>query len=298
MRDDKTLPIRLGAIDTGSNAIRFLAAQVTRGDLRVLESVRVPIRLGHAAFQSGSIDEASIAAVVDAFQQFRSLLVRHGISRYRAVATSAVRESSNGHELIERVRAATGITLEAIDGSEEARLVYVAVRRRVNLGRDKWLLADLGGGSLEVSIIDAERVIQTESYSLGATRMVEQVAAGEMSHHVAVRAMQIDNSRVLCQPAAGLIATGGNIDALAQLVGGRAQITATQLDMLVDQLAGMTVQQRIERLGLRDDRADVILPAAIIYRHVAEVAGKDTVLVPNVGVKEGIIFDAVDGLGL
>ena len=144
-------PLRIGAIDVGSNAIRLLAVEFTDPENWLeLDSQRLPIRLGHSAFLTGRLDDRLMAAAIDAMATFRTKFDTLGISRYRAVATSAVRESENGGELVRRIRDESGIRLETITGSEEIRLVWLAARRRVKLDDRRWLLADLGGGSLEL----------------------------------------------------------------------------------------------------------------------------------------------------
>lgn len=136
----------MGAIDVGSNAIRLLAVEFTDAGRWVeLESQRLPIRLGHSAFLTGRLEEAAMAAAVEAMASFRRAFDTLGISRYRAVATSTVRESENGGELVRRVREESGIRLDTITGSEEARLVWLATRRRLDLGQRRWLLADVAG---------------------------------------------------------------------------------------------------------------------------------------------------------
>src|SRR5688500_4113838 len=141
-----SFPLRVGGIDVGSNAIRFLAAEFTaRTEYRVLTESREPVRLGHEVFLSGQLARGAMEAAVEAIGGFRVQMEALGIGHYRAVATSATRESRNGDEFVARVRRETGIELEVITGSEEARLVYEAVKSQVPFGRKKWLLVDLGG---------------------------------------------------------------------------------------------------------------------------------------------------------
>lgn len=308
-----TFPLRVAAIDVGSNAIRFVAAEFTSPSRWFeLESRRPSVRLGHGAFLSGHLARTSMDAAVDALAGIRRRMDALEVGRYRAVATSAVRESVNGAELIERVRRECGIHLEPITGGEEARLVWLAVRSRVALGDRNWILVDLGGGSVEVSLIDDERLLWSESHTMGSVRLLEELsAAGEtpervrrlFAEYAGTLTFRLARLAERWDPA-GLIATGGNIEALARLAGaapdgdgdGVGVLPLQELRAAIETLSRLTFEQRIDRLGLREDRADVILPAAVVYERIGALAGVDHFLVPYVGLKEGLLLDLVDEL--
>lgn len=297
-------PVRVAAIDVGSNAMRFVAAEFS--DLQTFAELafeRVPVRLGHGAFLSGRLTSQSMDATIEAFRRFRTSLNELGILHVRAVATSAVRESANGAELIERILDETDIRLEPISGSEEARLVWLAVRNQIEFGDDKWLLVDLGGGSVEVSLVDDSGILWSESHTMGSVRLLEELsevadAPGKFRNLLA------EYAATLRIPAAarhwksvGLIATGGNIEALARLAGGQTdpagtrEIALTDLRAVIDTLSRMSYGQRVSNLGLRKDRADVILPASVVYERLAVLAAAERILVPGIGVKEGVLLD-------
>jgi exopolyphosphatase / guanosine-5'-triphosphate,3'-diphosphate pyrophosphatase len=300
-------PVRVASIDVGSNAIRFMAVDfVDQKHWIELEAQRLPIRLGHRAFLTGDLDERTMSATVEAMGTFRRSLDNHGISRYRAVATSAVRDSRNGPELVERIRRETGIRLETITGTEEARLVWTAMRSRINLESDRYLTMDLGGGSLEISLISRKGIHWTESHMMGTVRILEELGGGDVEPMRFRRLLteyagrlripdDIDRERL-----AGVAATGGNIEALAGLAGctpdaaGVSRLPMEDLRELILKLARMPMARRITELGLEKDRADVILPAALIYGRVAEIAGAREILVPHVGVKEGVLWDLAE----
>jgi exopolyphosphatase/guanosine-5'-triphosphate,3'-diphosphate pyrophosphatase len=302
-------PLRVGAIDVGSNAIRSVAAEFMDPDhWVVLEYQRHPIRLGHNVFLTRELDETNIAATVEAMSTFRRSIDTFGLSRYRAVATSAVRESRNGGELVERIRRECGIHLETITGSEESRLAWLAVRSRVDMDDRRWLLTDLGGGSLEVALVSSDGVHWIESHQMGTVRLLEDLdAAGRtpdqfrdlVAEYVHTLRLPDDIDE---QPPAGLIATGGNIEALARLGDcpldekGVGRLPVAVLREWTEKLARMSVQERIERLDLRPDRADVILPAALIHERVAVLTGADEFIVPFTGVSEGLLLDLVEDL--
>lgn len=302
-------PVRLGAIDVGSNAIRFVAVEFTDPENWLeLDSQRVPVRLGHSAFLTGRLDETMMAAAVGAMATFRQAFDTLGISHYRAVATSAVRESENGGELVRRIREESGIRLETITGSEEIRLVWLATRRRVPLGDQRWLLADLGGGSLELSLGDAERIRWSISHGIGTVRLLEDLEDPDQSPE-RFRRLVTEYTRVLRLPRgvkrsaiAGVIATGGNADALAAIGGaepdarGIRRLTAKQLRETAKLLGSLSVKERMARWDLKSDRADVVFPASLVYDRVVRLVDAPELIIPGVGVKDGILLDLVDDL--
>lgn len=296
---------RIAAIDAGSNAIRFVVAEpIGPTSWAEIDSERVAIRLGTAAFRTGELDPAMIDQAVAAFAGFRRRMNAAGAERYRAVATSAVRDSPDGRRLVERVYAECAIRLEPIPGEEEARLVWRAIRERLGADGRRHLLIDLGGGSTEISLVAGDRLISSESYRLGAVRLMSQLGDAGAQDLVALRRL-LDEHEALSAiakaasgwDAADMIATGGNIDALADIAGARLDqrgvriLLHRRLRDLLPAIAALSPDQRAARWGLRPDRADVILPAAMVYERVAEIVGAERILVPGVGVKEGILLD-------
>lgn len=302
-------PLRLAAIDTGSNAIRFLAAEFRdEGRHELLAAERVPVRLGHQVFLNGRLAAETMDAAVRAFASFREQMDTLGISHLRAVATSAVREARNGALLVERIHRETGIRLEIITGSEEARLVHLAVGSRIPLAGGQWVLADLGGGSVEVSLVDDSGMLWSESHTMGSVRLLEELSAADQNPGQFRRLLQ-EYIAILRIPAparywepSGFIATGGNMEALAKLAAaqpddrGVSTVPLADLRGAIDILARLSYRERMDRLDLREDRADVILPAGMVYLRLAELCGAREILVPHVGVKEGILLDLVQDL--
>jgi exopolyphosphatase/guanosine-5'-triphosphate,3'-diphosphate pyrophosphatase len=302
-------PVRVGAIDVGSNAIRLSAVEFTDPETWLeLDNQRLPVRLGHSAFLTGRLDEKLMTGAVEAMSAFRNAFDTLGISRYRAVATSAVRESENGGELVRRIRDESGIRLETITGSEEIRLVWLAARRRVDLDQKRWLLADLGGGSLELSLADGDRIRWSVSHQIGTVRLLEDLDDSDTSPEN-FRKLVAEYARVLRLPkpvkrsaVAGVLATGGNADALAAIAGsapderGVRRLSAKQLKETARMLGSLSVKERMARFDLKADRADVIFPAALVYDRVVRLVEAPELVVPGVGVKEGILLDLIDDL--
>ena len=294
----------------GSNAIRFLIAETSRGEHRVVESHRLPVRLGRAVFQTGRIPADAIADTVDAFRRFRASCDRLGVEHCRAIATSAMREAHNRDLLVDRVRAASGFEIDVISGTQEAYLLKLGVETRVDLGHGRSLLVDVGGGSVEIMVVDEGDVASAISYRLGALRMLEAFHDADgpafvdllerhlhgLDHRIAdhLRAADIDR----------YVAVGGNIDSLADLVSDRVgarrkkgvdTCALDELDTEVRDLAELTVAQRIKKRNLRQDRADTILPAGVVYLHLGRLAGVDDCLVPRAGIKEGLLVEVING---
>ena len=305
----RRFPFRVGCVDTGTNAIRFLAAEFTGpGRYEVLAYERIPVRLGHQVFLTGRLAESAMDAAVEAFGSFREQMSELKLDTFRAVATSAVREAKNGFEFVGRILESSSIHLEMISGSEEARLVHLAVASKVKLTGGTWILVDLGGGSVEVSLVDDMGMLWSESHTMGSVRLLEQLSEAQPDPR-GFGALLSDYVSTLRIPApaqywspSGFVATGGNIDALAKLANaprdekGVAVFPLSDLSGVMEILARLSYQERVSQLGLKEDRADVILPAATVYHHLARMAGVDTILVPDVGVKEGLILDLAEDL--
>lgn len=303
-------PLRVAAIDIGSNGMRCVAAEFQDADhFKVILQDRAPVRLGHTVFQAGGIDREGMEAALTALKAFRRQLDALKVQHVRAVATSAVREAANQAEFLMRARREAKVKVEVIHGAEEARLVHAAVAHRIPLGKEPWMLMDLGGGSVEVSMADGRGIRWSETHPMGAVRLLEEFESckGDAKRFQALIAETAGTLRIVGakgRPPVGLAATGGNIEEIARLAGlsdgeGKADILEVKaLRDTIQKIAKLDVRERIERLGLRPDRADVIVPAGLVYEQVARLAGLEAIHVPYVGLKEGVLHDLVDGLAV
>lgn len=316
-------PLRYGVVDMGSNAIRVQIVEVLPsptgrgpGITRELESHREPVRLGQGVFLTGRIPEAAMVAAVEVFRRFSRLCQDYSVDHIRAIATSATREASNGDELLERIREASGVSVEVIDGSEEAYLLNVAVKTRIDLTKGKSVLVDLGGGSVEVTLVEDGQVLAADSYQLGAVRLLHALSAHGEDDQAGQRPFlelleqyvgSLD-TRIRDRFGSGrvhrYVATGGNIETLADLVAMDGQLQREQgvdaipLDSLAEwarRLATLGHAERVSRFGLKPDRADTILPAAVVYYRIGRAARLDKVLVPRVGLREGLMHEVAAG---
>ena len=299
-------PLRLAGIDIGSNAIRFLVGEFdSLGNYQKIESGREPVRLGHDVFVVGKMRENVIDAAISALRKFRECSEKHNVYALRVVATSAVREADNGRQFCDRAKAELGMNIEIISGGEEARLVHTAIKSKVIMGRSRWIAVDVGGGSVEVSLVDSEGIILSESHSIGSVRLLEEFADlgtsdGSFKKLVSecIANLKLPTAAQRYKPA-GLIATGGNIETLARITNshdshGVGTVTLSSLRSAIETLWSLNYKQRMEQLGLKNDRADVILPAAMVYEKISSLSGVDEIIVPFVGIRDGVIIDLFD----
>jgi exopolyphosphatase/guanosine-5'-triphosphate,3'-diphosphate pyrophosphatase len=298
----------LAAIDVGSNAIRLLICNVG-GDRRtaILESVRDPVRLGGDVFTTGLVSEASIERAVEAFVRFRGLIDKHGARWIRGVATSAIREALNKDLFLDRIAQASGIEISVIGCEEEARLIHLAVISKISLKGMSALLVDIGGGSAEVTLTDNGNIISTECFRMGAVRLLQLLEEKERGQQLFHRMVSeyVDATQKRVRKELGgqtidlLVGTGGNIEALGELrrsllVRDRNSVlSGGELDSLVRKLQSMTLEERIRELQLRPDRADVIVPAAMVLQKFVKLAGVSEIQIPGVGLKDGLLADMI-----
>ena len=261
-------PLRLASIDVGSNAIRLLVGEFERpGAYRLLAQDRLPVRLGHDVYRQGELAPEMMERAIRALTSLRGQMQTLNVTRYRAVATSAVRESGNGDEFVARVRREAELELDVITGSEEARLVQLAVRSKIPFEGRRWAIVDVGGGSVEVVVVTDAGIVWSESHTMGTVRLLEEFDDDErgvkkmrrlMSEYAATLRLA---SKQRLDDVAGLIATGGNIEALARLAGaepeqdGVSRVPVARLTALAEELADLTYEERVQRLDLREDRA-------------------------------------------
>ena len=298
-------PLVIAALDAGSNAIRAVVARANSAtEIRELASARWTVRLGHGVFTKRRLDARTTSRAVEAFRQFRNLLDRYEVSEYCAVATSAVREAANRDLLISRVLREAGIELMAVDASEEARLVREAVFAVAGGRLAPRVIIDLGGGSLEVSLLRGRRVERALALPLGTVRLMEmfnQAGAFTQEAYNRVRRHVMSQIHVHRLPlsrlgSAAAVACGGNAEALARLaagprVNGFNTLNLRRMEDMLWEILGLDVEERMEAFGVRRDRAEVIGVAAVVFSVLGHWLGVRQMLVPGVGVREGILHD-------
>ncbi len=301
---------RFAAIDVGSNALRLVVveAESAAGTVQ-LHGERAAVRLGRDVFLNGRLAPAALSQASEALRRFREILDLHKVDRYRAVATSAVREAENGSLLVERARREAGIELEIIEGVEEARLVRVAVVGRLDLRGRRALLLDLGGGSLELSVRDRGQLRASKSLPIGTVRLLEAFhghGSGDGRNGAEIAREYVERQLREAEIEKGwfdvVVGTGGNFETLAQLcpakpardADGAHAIDVAAVRAMLPRLAAMAPEERRAHYGLRPDRADVIVPAAEIVLAVADAFRIERIQAPGIGLKDGVLEELVD----
>jgi len=283
--------LKLAAIDIGSNAIRFQVSSVLDNGSTILfkkmEYVRFPLRLGHDVFGSNRISKNSIEKFKKLMKTYKLLIELYEVDDYMFCATSAMRESENGEQLAKEVHDELGITINIIDGKQEADLINKAIHSYLT---DKtYLHIDVGGGSTELNLYTHGKKIKTRSFKIGSVRVLE--------HHdspAVWREMQkwIKDNVKEAYGKLTSVGTGGNISKifeLSELETGK-EMSLKKVKDVKKMVEAHSIEDRIYKLQMNPDRADVIIPASDIYIKVMEWANSKSILVPEVGLKDGIML--------
>ncbi len=300
-------PVQLAAIDAGSNAIRLVIARATSPQhIQILETERAAVRLGHNAFTRHRLDNDTISRAARVFRHFRDRMDRYHVTAYRAVATAAAREVRNYRRLMERIQRKSGIELEVIGSEEEARLVCSAVNWALAERVQPRLILDLGGGSLELNFFDQGVLQRRIALPLGTIRLMEIYSIEGAIDEDSARRLQMHVLALLrsAMPSppkltrAIAVACGGNAEALVRLAPGPliGRTPAINVRLLRDQtwrVLRLDVPGRMRVFRVRRDRAEVMGIAAIILTTVAKWLDLRSMLVPGVGVREGLLLDLV-----
>ena len=284
--------MKLAAIDIGSNAARLLITEVTQvnGDKPVFTKMnlfRMPLRLGFDVFEHGKVSENKRKMFVETIKSFAHLLKAYNIENVIACATSAMRDASNSKEILEEIKLKTGIEIRIISGDEEATYIY---ENHIAENLDKehsYLYIDVGGGSTELTFFDQGKLMYKESFNIGTIRllknMVEDDAWNEMKEHL--------KSNTKSKLPMVAIGSGGNINkvfTLSKRKEGKS-LSAQSLKDYYKEFISVNLEERIKIYKLKEDRADVIVPALQIYINVMRWANIDQIYVPKIGLADGLI---------
>lgn len=273
-------------------------------EIEILDSVREPVRLGHRVFTMRRFSRLTIKDAAQAFRRFRRLLDRYRVQQYRAVATSAGREAKNRDALLRRIRHVSGIELEIVDSTEEARLVRLAALKTLAAKVSPQWIVDLGGGSLEISLLRNGTLQRAVALPLGSVRLMEMLRirgafTDEQCERVEHRVLSLLQSvcpRVSEMGGAIAAGSGGNAEALARIfpgpeLNGFPSINLRLLRERLWSILRLDIDERMEEFQVRRDRAEVLGVAAIVFSVLSRHLNLRTLIVPGVGVKEGILWD-------
>ncbi len=286
--------LNYAAIDIGSNAARLLIKSIDRDadnkdKFKKIMLLRVPLRLGFDIFKDGALSDKKADKLRRLMKAYRQMMKIHDVDFYRACATSAMRDATNGPDIIKRIYKDTGINIEIIDGKEEARIVYSNHIECMADRTGSYIYVDVGGGSTEVNFLTEGELQYSASYNIGTVRSL----TGKVRNEEWQRLTDDMKKIALGVLHINIIGSGGNINKLYRLADNKdcenQRLPIGELQKLYSELKPLSAAERIERFGLKDDRADVIIPAAEIFLHIAEIVHAEYVHVPVIGLADGII---------
>lgn len=286
--------VNYAAIDIGSNAVRLLIKSIDREavqekKIKKVMMLRVPLRLGFDVFSIGELSEKKADKLRRLMKAFRQLMKVYDVDDYRACATSAMRDARNGRTIIKKIEKDTGIRIEIIDGQEEARMIY---NNHIECMEDRlgnYMYVDVGGGSTEINLLTNGELVWSVSYNIGTVRMLSNAVKEGTWQQMEEELMKVTEGVA----AINIIGSGGNINKLFRLADKKdkklQRLPVSSLQTVYDVLKPLTPEERVEAFSLKQDRADVIVPAAEIFLKIAEVVHAEYIYVPVIGLSDGII---------
>ena len=286
--------VNYAAIDIGSNAVRLLIKSIDREavqekKIKKVMMLRVPLRLGFDVFSIGELSEKKADKLRRLMKAFRQLMKIYDVDDYRACATSAMRDARNGRTIIKKIEKDTGIRIQIIDGQEEARMIY---NNHIECMEDRlgnYMYVDVGGGSTEINLLTNGELVWSVSYNIGTVRMLSNAVKEGTWQQMEEELMKVTEGVA----AINIIGSGGNINKLFRLADKKdkklQRLPVSSLQTVYDVLKPLTPEERVEAFSLKQDRADVIVPAAEIFLKIAEVVHAEYIYVPVIGLSDGII---------
>lgn len=286
--------VNYAAIDIGSNAVRLLIKSIDREavqekKIKKVMMLRVPLRLGFDVFSIGELSEKKADKLRRLMKAFRQLMKIYDVDDYRACATSAMRDARNGRTIIKKIEKDTGIRIEIIDGQEEDRMIY---NNHIECMEDRlgnYMYVDVGGGSTEINLLTNGELVWSVSYNIGTVRMLSNAVKEGTWQQMEEELMKVTEGVA----AINIIGSGGNINKLFRLADKKdkklQRLPVSSLQTVYDVLKPLTPEERVEAFSLKQDRADVIVPAAEIFLKIAEVVHAEYIYVPVIGLSDGII---------
>jgi exopolyphosphatase / guanosine-5'-triphosphate,3'-diphosphate pyrophosphatase len=283
---------KYAAIDIGSNAMRLLITNIIEQEGKPPQFnknalVRVPIRLGQDSFTIGKITAENIDRMTDAMQAFRLLMKVYKVEKYKAFATSALREATNNKEVVNIIHKKAQINIEVIDGKKEAAIIASTELHHLLKTDKTYLYVDVGGGSTEFSLFSNSKLIVSKSFKIGTVRFINEAVSDEVWQEIQqwIQGNTADFDDVI------LIGSGGNINKIFKMSGKQQDkpLSYIYINSQYAFLNSLTYEQRIAELALNPDRADVIIPAIQIYLNAMKWSGANQIYVPKIGLSDGIV---------
>jgi exopolyphosphatase / guanosine-5'-triphosphate,3'-diphosphate pyrophosphatase len=289
--------LRFASIDIGSNAVRLLLSDVIESggtpSFKKAELVRVPLRLGEDVFVYNRIGKAKIKKLVYILKAYRNLISAFDVISYRACATASLREARNSSEILNKIWREANIKVEIIDGKTEARIIFSNHLEQDLNKKKSYLYIDIGGGSTELTLFSKGKLVVSQSFNIGTVRLLHgKVKKEYWDFFRSWVKLETKNIHRLIA-----IGSGGNISKLYRMAEkkGNNPISYKKLKSLSGKIASYTYAERIKLLGLNTDRADVIVPASKILLMIMKTAQANEMLVPQIGLADGIIHELYEG---
>lgn len=293
----------IAAIDLGSNALRAVIARQSHDTVEIVRTFRAPLRLGEDVFHTGKISPQKMQETEEAFIKLFHFFAEYSVSDIRAAATSAMRDSQNGKELARRILHTTGIQIETIQGMEEAELIFQAVRGQVSLNKKTAVLMDVGGGSTEITVVKNQKILGIHSFNVGTVRLLQYKTAEELEDKIKDQVKEIGRfvkEHLDKKKPDLMIGTGGNLRRIGKIrkkiLGRETSQLATfdEIHHMEQAILSMSYVDRIRRLELDQNRADVILPAIMLTHDLMDKLKLKEIRLPKVGLKEGLILSMLE----
>ena len=283
--------MNLAAIDIGSNAVRLLVSEAVpyreTVDFTKLTLLRIPLRLGVDVFQNGFIGEEKASALKKSIQAFQLIMAIYGVERFRACATSAMRDAQNGAELVKTIFQETGLQIDIITGKEEAAIIYDTHMMESEPEGETRLYVDVGGGSTELTMYSEGKRILQDSFNVGTLRLLN----GQVPDKVWNDMKSAVKSSVKGVKNLSIIGSGGNINKLFSITKTKEgkSLSINQMDAYYKSMSNLSVLERMHEYNLRQERAEVIVPALQIYTSILKWSDVNEIGVPRIGLADGLI---------
>lgn len=286
--------MKFGAIDIGTNAARLLVGEVIQNDdnssfVQKISYTRLPLRLGENVFESGEIGPKKTVDFIKTVQAFKLVSEIFEVEQLRACATSAMREAKNGEDVRQQILDATGVNIEIISGDDEAALIFSTFALLNIDDSTPYIVVDVGGGSTEVSVFENGERVASRSFLIGTLRILKE----KIDQNIWTDIHDWLSAHVNLKEVHQIYATGGNINKTHKILGAKnlEPIAFSAIQELRDELASLSFAARIHKYQLRPDRADVIVPALDIYLYILKTLKCDEIIVPKIGLSDGMVYN-------
>jgi exopolyphosphatase/guanosine-5'-triphosphate,3'-diphosphate pyrophosphatase len=284
--------LKLAAIDIGSNAARLLITDVVESanhapQFSKIDLIRVPLRLGFDVFETGLISEKRTVMIIETMKAFRHLLKVYEVNHLKVCATSAMRDATNSPEIIEKVKTETGIEIEILTGDLEAAVIYETHVAESMDSNNSYLYIDVGGGSTELNFFGDSKLIFKQSFNIGTIRLLKNLVDEKLWNEM----REVIKTKTKGYKKIVAIGSGGNINKIFSM-SKKKDGKPLELGLLRDyfkEFSALSVKERMRLYDLKEDRADVIVPALQIYINVMRWADADEILVPKIGLADGLV---------